>query len=296
MAKGGPKTAASIQKLLDERQQIQRWLDRLTMTADAAPENVRTKVRQDYERRLEEVIAELQGHGQEVAAALERQRSTREGLANQESEAAERLEEAELRHAVGEYDEGQWRQVHAQLVESLVKVREELKRADQEITRLEDVVELVSSEPAPAEEDEEPEPEPEAPPPPPSVEDRPKAAPKKGPAPQKAAATKKGQTEAFDELAFLRSVTEDETHGPAPSRASGTMKAIPDAPPADPPPPAQAAPADEAPAEFRDPEQKKNALPRASRSSKSLKCGECGTMNLATEWYCERCGAELAAL
>ena len=39
MAKSGPKTAASIQKLLDERQQIQRWLDRLTMTADAAPEN-----------------------------------------------------------------------------------------------------------------------------------------------------------------------------------------------------------------------------------------------------------------
>jgi hypothetical protein len=30
--------------------------------------------------------------------------------------------------------------------------------------------------------------------------------------------------------------------------------------------------------------------------SKSLKCGECGAMNYPTEWYCERCGAELAAL
>jgi uncharacterized OB-fold protein len=29
---------------------------------------------------------------------------------------------------------------------------------------------------------------------------------------------------------------------------------------------------------------------------KTLKCRECGTMNLATEWYCESCGAELAAL
>jgi hypothetical protein len=28
---------------------------------------------------------------------------------------------------------------------------------------------------------------------------------------------------------------------------------------------------------------------------KSLRCGECGTMNLPTEWYCERCGGELAA-
>jgi uncharacterized OB-fold protein len=29
---------------------------------------------------------------------------------------------------------------------------------------------------------------------------------------------------------------------------------------------------------------------------KTLKCGECGTLNRPTEWYCERCGAELAAL
>ena len=29
---------------------------------------------------------------------------------------------------------------------------------------------------------------------------------------------------------------------------------------------------------------------------KTLKCGECGAMNLPTEWYCDRCGAELASL
>ena len=29
---------------------------------------------------------------------------------------------------------------------------------------------------------------------------------------------------------------------------------------------------------------------------KTLKCNECGGMNYPTEWYCERCGAELAAL
>lgn len=27
---------------------------------------------------------------------------------------------------------------------------------------------------------------------------------------------------------------------------------------------------------------------------KTLKCPECGAMNYATEWYCERCGGELA--
>ena len=34
----------------------------------------------------------------------------------------------------------------------------------------------------------------------------------------------------------------------------------------------------------------------AIEQSKTLKCGECGSMNYPTEWYCERCGAELAAL
>ena len=29
---------------------------------------------------------------------------------------------------------------------------------------------------------------------------------------------------------------------------------------------------------------------------KTLRCAECGTMNYATEWYCERCGGELAVL
>jgi hypothetical protein len=28
---------------------------------------------------------------------------------------------------------------------------------------------------------------------------------------------------------------------------------------------------------------------------KSLRCLACGTMNVPTEWYCERCGGELAA-
>ncbi len=35
--------------------------------------------------------------------------------------------------------------------------------------------------------------------------------------------------------------------------------------------------------------------PRTSEAIKSLRCQECGTLNYPTEWYCERCGGELAA-
>jgi hypothetical protein len=36
--------------------------------------------------------------------------------------------------------------------------------------------------------------------------------------------------------------------------------------------------------------------PGGPERHKTLKCGECGTMNYPTEWYCERCGAELSAV
>jgi hypothetical protein len=35
---------------------------------------------------------------------------------------------------------------------------------------------------------------------------------------------------------------------------------------------------------------------KPNESAKTLKCSECGAMNYPTEWYCERCGAELASL
>jgi hypothetical protein len=35
---------------------------------------------------------------------------------------------------------------------------------------------------------------------------------------------------------------------------------------------------------------------KTNEAAKTLKCGECGAVNYPTEWYCERCGAELASL
>lgn len=272
MAKGFSKATAAIQRLLDERQQIQTWLHRLGMAADTTPEQVRKRVRADYERRLGEVMKELQTHGTELEATQARLEDTRDGLARQEKDAAERLAEAELRHTVGEYDEAQWRQVHADLVEALVKVREELKQADDEMTRLDEVMSLITT----------------APPPKPAlVEPSRVEAPRREPAPAPAPPRKKEPAQTgMDELAFLRSVSEDESQGPAAARASGSMRAIQEPVPA-------AAPAAK---ESVEPDPKKGAPSRGSKATKSLKCKECGAMNVPTEWYCERCGAELAAL
>lgn len=50
---------------------------------------------------------------------------------------------------------------------------------------------------------------------------------------------------------------------------------------------------------FADNEPSTNPLSSSSSGksdAKTLKCRECGAMNTATEWYCERCGAELSGL
>jgi hypothetical protein len=95
----------------------------------------------------------------------------------------------------------------------------------------------------------------------------------------------RAKSEPIDELAFIKSVTDDDKgNTPSPKRASGAqyqphIPAMTSQQPPTPPPVALPTPPEE---EVEDP--------------RPLKCRDCGTMNLPTEWYCEQCGAELAAV
>lgn len=139
----------------------------------------------------------------------------------------------------------------------------------------------------------------------------------------------------FDELAFLQSVVDvahsDHASGPpkpspnvVPAPPVAAAPAAPVPPPADAPPPRrepfvarkpEPRPEDriqkqgESTAPLLQPNQGGNSLAanisgnnpivlkdKPSESAKTLKCAECGAMNYPTEWYCERCGAELASL
>ena len=261
MPKGSSKSTAAIQRLLEERRQYESWLARITAAADATPEHVRTRVRADYEARLQAVTEELNAHADAARQLIAQRKEAYVELQRKEKGAAERLAETELRHAVGEYDEGQWTQVHKDALAELLAVRAELQEVEKDIEKLEELDAMVKAKPGPR----------VGPPPKPQPQARPDERRK---APQ------------LDELAFLKSVTEDDS-GQAPSarRASGQQyqPSIPGDPPRGAP---MSAPATPAPAQL-------NEEPEAA---KTLKCKECGTMNLATEWYCESCGAELAAL
>jgi hypothetical protein len=260
VAKREDKSAA-IQRLIEERRKIEQWLERLANASDKAAGPVRDKVRSDYERRLGDVTGELQGYESDLRTNLDRHQATRARLEQQEGEANDELAEAELRHTVGEFDESDWRDRKAGILERLVKIREELADEQREITELESIFEVLNA-PAPQADEA-------------AVEEIDEI-----PAPDEAEG--RGNVPR-DELAFLKSVTDDEEQGPRASRASGSMRA-PDL------------------SDDGGSKKKKKAPAEAGAGTKSgttqrtLKCGECGAMNLPTEWYCERCGAELAAL
>ncbi len=109
----------------------------------------------------------------------------------------------------------------------------------------------------------------------------------------------------FDELAFLNSVVgrqsaqvkgEAAPAAPAAPEATRTSGSVPVTPPAVPPKRSSA----QVPKPDDGGEAGSGPLgrptPRTSQAIKTLKCQECGTLNYPTEWYCERCGGELAAL
>ena len=298
------RSGDSIEKLLEERSQYEQWLARLNEAG--APDAVRARVRSDYESRLDNVMAQLRAHESTIADALSRHHTDRERLEGRESELMETLAEAEVRHAVGEYDDRQWNEISGTQKKSLNELNGELDKVRSEIARLTEVQRLIraapAAPPAPAAASiVEPEPEPVVPAPadPVAFEPPPAAAP----APSEPAAPRfvprppaqaPGQRLAGDELDFLKSVAVEQSASLSPAaaekqRAAGGQSSVttttPPPEPSPPPPAAQPAAAAGRPA---------SAAPAGA--VKTLKCGDCGTLNRPTEWYCERCGAELAAL
>src|SRR5438034_7741726 len=143
MPKGSSKSTAVIQRLLEERRQYEAWIARLESAAGAPPGGVRARVRADYEARLAAVTEELTAHAENARQAIDQKKHLRGELQKKEAGVSEKLKETELRHAVGEYDEAQWGQVHKDVLAELVSVREELQAVDADIAKLEELDALV---------------------------------------------------------------------------------------------------------------------------------------------------------
>lgn len=304
------QSMSEFERLLKERTQIERWLEKLGASGDKTPASVRERVQADYLKRLDEVQEELNGHRDEITGALERHRQVRDELMNQRSEAQERRAEAELRHSVGEFDDNKWEGIKNDIDGSLKKIGEELDGVETEVADLEKALASITSGPDVGETAAEPSksaghtgaavdrPAPKSEDLPPPIRDATPAAAPATAAPEPAS---KSESETSDEpLEFLDVDAGQKQPEPAPAPKSDTVPMPPDA------------------AELLGKQEKarssgevavgaeigaagvtsfsNNAEQPKKGVAKTLKCGECSAMNLPTEWYCERCGAELAAL
>ena len=294
MAKRSKQPTVEIQRLLDEKRHLEHWLEKLSIAADETADHVRSKVGDDYSKRLEAVIEELHGYRDQVDQALERHKETREDLVAREARASEQLSEAELRHDVGEYDEAKWTQKRTEILEALAKIREELEGPGAEAEAAEtDVAEALTSRASLPEIDR------------PAADELVAGVPDMEDAEKKGAVAAGGdakgaaQTDAFDELEFLKSVAQGDESSPSRvtgsrRRVSGTAKEVSDEQlaAAKRRRKSQAIGADGVEQVGLD----EDAPTKGRTTGKTLKCAECGTPNLPTEWYCESCGAELAAM
>ncbi|HEU5049004.1 MAG TPA: hypothetical protein VFU00_01705, partial [Gemmatimonadales bacterium] len=145
MAKSDRSTD-SIEKLLEERSQYQQWLARLE--GSAAPDTVKTRVRADYEARLDKVLGQLRSHESTIVEALAQHETELGTLESREASILETLAEAEVRHAVGEYEDKQWSEISSGQKKSLHEVRAGLERLRSEVGRLTEVQRLIRATPA----------------------------------------------------------------------------------------------------------------------------------------------------
>jgi hypothetical protein len=262
----------ALADLLEERRRYEIWLQQLEERGSNAPPHVVERVRLDYTRRLENVTSQLRARAGELeSSARELAARVEKLLADEKTQRDERAE-AELRGAVGEYSPEQTQELLARCDEAIARLAAERAVMAAELAKVEEI--LVSIGRAQTKQGGQAKV--------PEAAERPPL-----PSGEEAAA-------AIDELAFLDSVTESVAVGRARSSDVPTPRAT--STPAAPGNEARRPDFSRAPA-FEAPHSTPSFLKEpAGEQAKTLRCQECGTMNYPTEWYCERCGGELAAL
>lgn len=303
---GAASPLDAVRQLLSEKAQFEKWLRDLEAKQGTTPAHVFARVRADYSGRLQGVLDRLQTHAasmQEHAATLSRKLDQ---LTETEQGILDTRAESELRAEVGELSAQDWEKISKKVERDIAKIKQDQALILSDLNDLRAILAETSGR-APA-------PQGAA------------ASPRVGDADERAAPAGDAQPAApaaanVDELAFLKSVI-----GTAPTDGAGARasepKPVADATPAPSQKPAEKAagkpagkPAEklvETPASGPTLRSKGGEEPLAMhvtgsnpivlRSSgvveqpKTLKCAECSAMNYPTEWYCERCGAELTSV
>jgi hypothetical protein len=296
----------ALQELLSERQRYEGWLAALEQRKTSTPPHVYERVRADYVQRLEGVSTRLAERTEQVRETIELLTSKLDTLRAKESDRSDARQEAELRAAVGEYSDEEWDRIREDADQELGQLAQERRTLEAELSEMQSIIESSAA---------------------PSVAtdgvvgpsgsvtqgDGTSASPvasassvgaSSAPSTTTSAAaagssgsgrlslndfvadwpaksvdpaastpktvTPQSATAQGDGTPRVREVDTVNSVGAPTPQSEGTPRY------------AQAAAASDTPVDHR------------RDNEKTLKCPECGAMNYATEWYCERCGGELA--
>ncbi len=261
----------ALTELIAERQRFEGWIAALDERADTVPPHILSRVRGDYASRLRTVIDRLGEHApdlREAIAGLEERMSSSNAAISEREEA--RLE-GELRASVGEYPPEKWQEIREGLDSELAVLEGERDALRKELDELRaiyqqvvppadgqamDGVDLGATQPLRRAFTE---PEPQAP-----AAGVPGSAFEPPPPAAAASSPEAVQPRHDDRENLLSELAVYATDGLASSDESGAAAASADAAPGD--------------------------------GAKTLRCQECNALNYPTEWYCERCGGELATI
>lgn len=321
----------ALSALLDERRRYEGWLAQLESRRAVSPSHVVDRVRSDYLSRLDGVTQQLRGRASELEATASSLQARIAALQEEENARRDERFELELRALVGEYEPERAQESMRGCDEAIERLGGERGALEGELARMTEILALVAPPPPP-----EPEPavvvNEEAPADataqPSTVDaDAPEelavvAVEESMPSSEPAIAASAPaepmplvspeDPSAADELAFLHSVVDaPREEGGQPASDAGRSEVGGDLlpPPLLTAPRRPVTPLSSSIPTTRDPFasiSKASSLTPGSMPSflkdmpteqvKTLKCQECGTMNYPTEWYCERCGGELAAM
>lgn len=329
------KQIQEIEALLAERRKYEQWLVQLETRKESTPGHVFAKVHHDYSSRLGEAQQKLSSESGAVHALVKELDESLARLERQIAERADERAEAELRASVGEFAGKEWEKLRGKLDGAIAEFsseRDGIQReldtlrallteaeppaADDQKLDVDDIAFLrsvlgqstpYSTTPAPASVISEP----------PTGERL--AARAAAGASAGAPAVKRPATDGSAPIPepvtapksvpdVARAADVPVSHQPPRDSGATAMRSAATHATA---PARMPAPELFSPAEISEPGSGPRATddarprspsatfgrttPRTSEAIKSLKCQECGTMNFPTEWYCERCGGELAA-
>ncbi|CAN5381066.1 hypothetical protein BH23GEM4_BH23GEM4_15970 [soil metagenome] len=298
-----PETQDRIRGLLEQREQLSGWLERLRdVEDDETPARIAERVRADYVARLEALTDELGGHQETLEAQLAELRSELERAQSASADAADALSEARLRYRIGELDDRRWEERHPELEQAADAAAREAEEAGERVGSLAELVGEIGGGGALAEVSEVPEASSEAPiaggDELPSTEELGWLTDATVLSPDPAAET---------DLAFLQTLEDQTIESPAPPDADAVWAAE-EATGGEAPGDDMAfleeldraiaaslvsGPAEEEEATAPPPGEWPAASPEPEAGPEPVSCRECGAENDAQAWYCEICGSEL---